>query len=171
MSEIVAINEQITPTAIVAVEAQKEAIEPINEVVPLEKVKKPRTDKQIEAFKKIQLKRSENIATKKANKTTPVSVPVSIPAPVSVPVSVPVQAKQQDPESESDSEKEIIIKRKPKKSGKPKKQIVIELSDSESESEQEQTKPSKPDIKKCKFDSQQNKKYAQKVESKNFFCD
>ena len=70
MSEI----EQITEAH---VEATNEIVpkgEVNNEPVPLEKEvkpKKPRTEKQIEAFKKIQQKRLENIANKKSQMAEP----------------------------------------------------------------------------------------------------
>lgn len=150
-----------------------------NEPVPLEKPKKPRTEKQIEAFKRTQQKRCENIALKKSQPKQVIQ-PVSVPVPVVQPIVQPVSVAEPDDDfSDSDSEEEIVVRRKPKKDKvvKKKKQIVIELSDSESDSDESvaSKEPSKVSSKQsAKFESQQHKKYAKpnvSVDKKNFFCD
>jgi len=147
-----------------------------NEPVPLEKPKKPRTEKQIEAFKRTQQKRSENIALKKSQPKQVIQ-PVSVPVPVVQPIVQPVSVAEPDDDfSDSDSEEEIVVRRKPKKDKvvKKKKQIVIELSDSESDSDESVEQIKAPSKVKAKFESQQHKKYSKSnanVDKKNFFCD
>ena len=150
-----------------------------NVEVPLEKQaqpKKPRTEKQIEAFKQTQLKRAENIANKKAGV---VAKPVI--APVVVPVVEPKKEYKVPVNTvESDSEEEVIIRRKKRTpdepKAKPKRKVVIELSDTESEEEEQVREPEKKveeKTKSTKFDSQQNKKHSKPIVNDNnkFFCD
>ena len=47
---------------------ENEATEEINEEVPLTKIKKQRTQKQMEAFEKVKQKRKENLEAKKQEK-------------------------------------------------------------------------------------------------------
>lgn len=104
---------------------------------PLTKPKKPRSDKQIEAFKNAMKKRADNIELKKQEKLIKASEilvqkaktdnqipPHATPRP---------RAKSIVQESESDEEEIIIVKSKPKKKKKVKK-IIIESSDSDSDS-------------------------------------
>ena len=104
---------------------------------PLTK-KKPRSEKQIQAFQEALKKRQTNIIARKQDKeikaaellmnkakkeTTPAPVPIEMPTPKS-------SAKTIVHESESEEEI-IIVKSKPKKKVK---KIIIESSESESDS-------------------------------------
>ena len=112
-----------------------EPIEDTNE--PLTK-KKPRSQKQIDAFKVAMEKRANNIASRKNDKLIVASeilvknakIPVIEP-PVETPK--PKYKKVIQHESESSDEEIIIVKSKPKKK-KVKKIIIEESSDSESDS-------------------------------------
>ena len=115
------------------IQINNEAMEDTNE--PLTK-KKPRSQKQIEAFKVAMEKRANNIASRKNDKlivASEILVKNSKVLPVS-PVETP-KAKYKkviQHESETESEEEIIIvKAKPKK--KKVKKIIIEESDSDSD--------------------------------------
>ena len=115
------------------IQINNEAMEDTNE--PLTK-KKPRSQKQIEAFKIAKEKRANNIASRKNDKlivASEILVKNSKVLPVS-PVETP-KAKYKkviQHESETESEEEIIIvKAKPKK--KKVKKIIIEESDSDSD--------------------------------------
>jgi hypothetical protein len=177
MSEIEQKNEPITEVIVEKVSD----VQATNEQVPLEKEakpKKPRTEKQMEAFKRTQQKRIENIALKKSQPKEVVQ-PASVPQPVPLPVPQPLTHPDND-SSDSESDEEIVVRRKPKKVVKKKKQIVIELSDSDSDSDSEESVKSKEPVKvapkqRVKFESQQHKKYAKSnvdVDKKqNFFCD
>jgi hypothetical protein len=99
-------------------------MEESDETEPLEKTKKPRTEKQIEAFQKAQQKRVENaklknekIALIKSGKDT------TIPEPVK-----PLKPKPKPIVEEEEEEDEIVVVKKKKK--KPK---VIYVEESESE--------------------------------------
>ena len=178
MSKIETTTEEIPSNIETSIEDNSADVEDNSEPVPLEKAakpKKPRTEKQIEAFKQAQLKRAENVAAKKAiPKSKPVPVP-KVHAPVPVP---PTPAASVETEEEYSSDEEIIVRKKPKMK-KKKKQIVIELSDSEEESESEPepapvAKTPKASIKKeSKFESQQHKKYSKPAAQTktNLFCD
>lgn len=159
-----------------------------NERSNIEKPKKPRTQKQMEAFAKVQEKRKQNIEIKKSGKVEAKQIESVIQKVVEKdfpPAETKIKKYKEiiEPQPESDSEEEIIIKRKPKKQEvikKKKKQIVIELSDSDSgsssgsEEEDIDYKPVKHVKSKPKFDSQQHKKYATHHQPKpqpNYFCD
>ena len=110
-------------------------IEDIEENEPLTK-KKPRSEKQIEAFKNAMKKRADNIELKKQEKLIKASEILvknsKLPdAPIETPK--PKVKKVIQHESETESEEEIIIvKSKPKK--KKVKKIIIEESDTDSDS-------------------------------------
>ena len=117
------------------IQINNEAMEDTNE--PLTK-KKPRSQKQIDAFKVAMEKRANNIASRKNDKLIVASeiwVKNSKIPPVS-PIETP-KAKYKkviQHESETESEEEIIIvKAKPKK--KKVKKIIIEESDSDNSSD------------------------------------
>lgn len=160
-----------------------------NEVVPLEKPakpKKPRTEKQMEAFRNAAAKRAANIASKKAAKVADKVKPTA-----NVPVAKPTkQAPVETVQDDSDSDEEIVIRRKP--ATKPKKKIYIELSSSDeseaeskgsdSDSELSVEKPMAKSAKKTtskstKFASQLNKKHSKKTaqeitfDRNSYFCD
>ncbi|MCP4177041.1 MAG: hypothetical protein GY756_04670 [bacterium] len=173
MSDIEAINE-----------TNNEARMPDNEAIEsttIEKPKRPRTEKQLEAFKKVQEKRKQNIELKKSGgKVEPKPVIPNVQKELPPKETKVKKYKEVIEEPESESEEEIIIKRKPKKQEivkKKKKQIVIELSDTDSDSEEEQPRYEEPKRHvetKSKFIPQQHKKYSVDVKPKpqqNFFCD
>ena len=103
---------------------------------PLTKPKKPRTQKQIEAFQETTRKRNENVELRKQEKLIKASeilVNNSKQKQISIKPK-PIPQKQVQLSSESESEEEIIIvKAKPKKKKKIKK-IIIESSESDSDS-------------------------------------
>lgn len=107
----------------------------------LQKPKKPRTEKQIEALKKAQIKRKENFEKRKKEKETAKEFitnnenelkqkALDKPKPKKKPTKV---IYQQPSDSES-SEEEIIYIKPKKKPKKKKKKVVIQESSSESES-------------------------------------
>ena len=116
------------------IQINNEAIEDTNE--PLTK-KKPRSQKQIEAFKVAMEKRANNIASRKNDKlivASEILVKNSKIPPVSIETPKAKYKKVIQHESETESEEEIIIvKAKPKK--KKVKKIIIEESDSDSSSD------------------------------------
>ena len=110
-------------------------------IVPLEKPKKPRSEKQIEQFKKIAEKRKENVEKKKLEKKIEAS---KLLLEHDVKLN---DKKKKEPivlqSDSSDSEPEIIVvsKKKPKK-----KPIKIEIEESSTEEEQE-VKPKQREFK------------------------
>ena len=117
------------------IQINNEAMEDTNE--PLTK-KKPRSQKQIDAFKVAMEKRANNIASRKNDKlivASEILVKNSKIPPVSpVETPKPKYKKVIQHESETESEEEIIIvKAKPKK--KKVKKIIIEESDSDNSSD------------------------------------
>ena len=103
---------------------------------PLTK-KKPRSEKQIEAFKNAMKKRADNIELKKQEKLIKASEilvqKAKIENKVIPPPATPrARAKSIVQESESEEEEIIIVKAKPKK--KKVKKIIIESSESDSDS-------------------------------------
>lgn len=173
MSDIETINVTINEAKI----PDNEAIESTT----IEKPKKPRTEKQLEAFKKVQEKRKQNIELKKSGAKVETKILMPDVQKELPPKETKIKKyKEVIEEPDSDSEEEIIIKRKPKKQElvkKKKKQIVIELSDSDSDSEEEQPRyeePKRQVVNKSKFVPQQNKKYSVDIKPKpqqNYFCD
>ena len=118
----------------------------IEENTPLTKPKKPRSDKQIEAFKIAMQKRAESIAKKKEDQIYQ-----------SAKLLIEKQQKEELVEdSESEPEPEPIKKSKSKKQievkpkSKPKKKIIIESESetdtSESESESSESSDSEPEF-------------------------
>ena len=101
---------------------------------PLTKPKKPRSQKQIEAFQETIRKRTENVELRKQEKLIKASQ-ILVNNSKLKPVVKPIPPKQVHlSSSESSSEEEIIIvKAKPKKKKKIKK-IIIESSESDSSS-------------------------------------
>jgi hypothetical protein len=109
----------------------KEEIEEIEEIGSLTKTKKPRTDKQIDAFKEAMRKRAENIEIRKNEKLVKASeILVNNSKKDITPKNKEFMKQVKKPiyQSESESEEEIIIvKAKPKKKVK---KIIIEDSSS-----------------------------------------
>jgi hypothetical protein len=133
-----------------------ETLEEQEQEVPLTK-KKPRSQKQIEAYEIMMSKRSENIRKRKedkilkeAEKIRAVKKEEPKPEVIEKPVAVKKQKKVVIYESESDSsssEEEIIYKKKRKPKSKPvskkQKKKVVYYSSSETEtdsSSEEETK-------------------------------
>ena len=118
----------------------------IEENAPLTKPKKPRSEKQIEAFKIAMQKRAESIVKKKEDQIYQ-----------SAKLLIEKQQKEElVDDSEPDSEPEPIKKSKSKKQieikpkSKPKKKIIIESESetdtSESESESSESSDSEPEF-------------------------
>ena len=109
----------------------KEEIEEIDEIGSLTKPKRPRTEKQKDAFKEAMKKRAENIELRKNEKLVKASeILVSNSKNDVIPKNKEFMKQVKKPvyELESESEEEIIIvKSKPKK--KKVKKIIIEDSD------------------------------------------
>ena len=108
-------------------------IEDMEENEPLTK-KKPRSEKQIEAFKNAMKKRADNIELKKQEKLIKASEILvknsKLPdAPIETPKPKVKKVIQHESETESDEEIIIVKKSQPKKKKKVKK-IIIESSDS-----------------------------------------
>jgi hypothetical protein len=111
----------------------KEEIEEIEEIGSLTKPKKPRTDKQIDAFKEAMKKRAENIELRKNEKLVKASeILVNNSKKEVTPKNKEFMKQVKKPVYESsESEEEIIIvKSKPKK--KVKKIIIEDSSSSDS---------------------------------------
>lgn len=140
--------------------SENEANEEINEEVPLTKTKKPRSQKQMEAFEKVKEKRRANIEAKKQEKlleSAKMLVENNSVRENTKSKSVSRKVKHQGnsacdrgdtwgqsprEQDESSSEEEVIIVKKSKPKPKKKvRQIIIEESSS---SEEEQDEPPTP---------------------------
>lgn len=157
----------------------------------VEKVKKPRkpkTQAQLDAFKKVQEKRHESIEAKKYQKYLeaqqyaekhnlqqkpypPTKQKVVKPPPTP-------QNSVEEPETESEQEEIIEYRRKSKPKKKPKKTIVYYSDDSSEQEEEQQTQPKQQQPKQSEqrdMVSQQNKKSKfivhNDVSTKNYFAD
>ena len=143
-------------------------MEDIEETTPLTKPKKPRSDKQIEAFKIAMQKRAESIAKKKEDQIYQ-SAKLLIEKQQKEEL---VEDSESEPEPEpikkSKSKKQIEIKPKPKS----KKKIIIESESdtdtSESESESSESSDSEPEfiIKSRSKKKAKPKKYEQNTRVK-----
>lgn len=138
-------------------------INPIVPEVPIVKPKKPRTQKQIEAFQRCQ--EGHNAKVKQLTdfkKMEAMGLLKEYEAQNKLPKNIKKPIEQ---ESESEEEEIVYLKRdKPKKTKKKIKTVILESSESEEEEEEEEI------VKPKKFISQQNKKSIIKV-SKNYFVD
>ena len=163
------------------------------ESVPLtkeKKLKKPKTEKQMEAFKKVVEKRKENIEKKKLEKKIEASKlllqhNIEVPA-VKETSKVKQLPKADDDEYEtktdseqSSSEDEIFIKQPKSKQQKPKsktkakkkkvtKVVYVEHASSDSSSESESLSETEKEEKQARqrhFTSQRNKKSLVKVQA------
>ena len=133
--------------------AQADMTEPNEEIVELDKEiqkpKKPRTEKQIEALKKAQLKRSENLKLKKLKEEEIRKAIADNEKYINEPPE-PSQVKQRTRkkkptvvyEDDPSSDEEIIVVKRRKGKKKPKKKIVYEESSSSSEEEELQKQKS-----------------------------
>ena len=144
---------------------------------PLTKPKRPRTTKQLEAFKKVQEKRQQLIKEKNDQKLiegaklmlqqqekTKQSQPQQPPqTPQTKPKYQPIpQTEEEEEEEESDEEVIIVKKAKSKQKPKPKKKVtrvIIESDSEEEESEEEYEEPKR-----------QVTIMRQKINTDDFFC-
>lgn len=117
---------------------------------PLTKPKRPKTAKQMEAFKKVQEKRQQNIKEKNEKKLIEgarLMLQQQEKAKQAVPPTPPTTPQQPKPKKheilseytevdQSDSDEEVVIVQKSKSKPKPKKKVtrVIIESDSDSDS-------------------------------------
>lgn len=114
---------------------EKEVIEEVEQPQSKVKEKKPRTQKQIEAFEKARLKKQElakinkefNDAKKKQKEDV-----IEHKKRIIKTVKQPVQEEEEEEQEESEEE-EVIIKKKPKQKKKPVKQRIIYADTSSSE--------------------------------------
>ena len=120
------------------IESNTEDLEESSE--PLTKPKKPRSQKQMDAFQEALRKRAVNVELRKQEKLIKASEILVQKAKMEKPIPLPpatprARAKSivQESESGSDEEEIIIVKSKPKKKKKVKK-IIIESSESDSDS-------------------------------------
>ena len=149
---------------------KKEVKEDINPIIQESiKPKKPRTQKQIDAFLKCQ----ESIKQKNKQQTDFKKMQAmgllkeyEKQMKLTKQIKKPIELKpESESESESEEEQIVYLKRdKPKKTKKKIKTVILESSESESESESEEIKPKK-------FISQQNTKKSIIKVSKNYFVD
>ncbi len=118
------------------IQINNEAIEDTNE--PLTK-KKPRSEKQILAFKVAMEKRANNIASRKNEKLIVASEILvknaKLPPVAPIETPMPKYKKVIQHESETESDEEIIIVKSNKKKKKVKKIIIEESSESDSSSD------------------------------------
>ena len=154
--------------------------EPLTKPIKEKKPRPPKTQKQLEQFEKVRLKRAESLKQKSIAKKIEASklllehgIELPSKAEPKVKEELPSKAKpkyhqeltpKDDTDDESDDEPPVIIVKKKKKKKQPKT-IIIEESDSDEEDAQQHY------INKVKearhFVSQQNKKSLIKVHKKN----
>jgi hypothetical protein len=139
------------------------------EKTPLEKAKKPRSDKQMENFKKLQEKRKEAIEKKKLEKKIEASkLLLELEQMTTSPPVIPKNVKQVSPlseeEEESDSSAEkIIVNVKNKKKAKKKAKEIIIYKDDDSDTEEEEEEEQEYKQPKRALKTQQNKKSKTKI--------
>ena len=155
---------------------------------PKIKEKKPRTEKQIEAFAKAQQKIKENNEKRKEAKkleSAKLLLANGIELPSKKPMKFPPAKKIEKPEpvAEEEVENEIIYIKQPRKTApKPKKKRKIIVYQDESSEDESSEEEQEVHIKSKKFKTQQNKKSLIKVGEKKapvvemvqqriFFCD
>ena len=123
--------------------SENEAIEE-NLEVPLTKIKKPRSQAQVEAFERVKEKRRQNLEAKKQEKlVNSAKLLLEQESLKSMPTeSKPIKRKLKqvapDPEPESESEEEVIVVKKATKKQKKVRQIIIEESSSSDETQSEE---------------------------------
>jgi hypothetical protein len=151
------------------------------EKTPLEKAKKPRSDKQMENFKKLQEKRKEAIEKKKLEKKIEASKllleleqmttspPVIRPSGTSREGDVPKKNKQpspppsEDEDDDNSSVEKIIVNVKNKKKAKKKAKEIIIYKDDDSDTEEEEEEEQEYKQPKRALKTQQNKRSKTKV--------
>ena len=115
---------------------ENEATEEINEEVPLTKIKKQRTQKQMEAFEKVKQKRKENLEAKKQEKLINSAKILIEEETKRNPISKRIKPVEREIDTEEEEEEVIIVKKtKPKKKVR---KIIIEESSSSEEEEQDE---------------------------------
>lgn len=184
-------DEQDTPL----IKTKKSVGRPKNP--PKIKEKKPRTEKQIEAFAKAQQKIKENNEKRKEAKKIEsakllLANGIELPShsagsretskkPMKLPAAKKIE--EPEPEPEEEVENEIIYVKQPRKTEpKPKKKRKIIVYQDESSEEESSEEEHEVHIKSKKFKTQQNKKslikvgekkapVVEMVQQRNFFCD
>lgn len=137
-------------------------VEPINVEPdkPIKKVRKPKTQKQLDQFKKVVEARKNNIDKRIIDKKIEASkFLLSQGLPIEKPKEKPKIIKKNNDLHESDtdsSDEQVIIIKKKKK--KKKKIIVMEDTDSETDSDSDTQPPQPPNHTSRSFKNQQNKK-------------
>ena len=137
---------------------------------PLTKPKKPRSEKQIEAFKIAMQKRAESVAKKKEDKLIQ-SAKLLIEKQQKVEVVEDSTDSESEPEPVKKSKTKKQVEVKPKVKTKPKKIIIeseSETSESETESETSESSDSEPKfiIKSRSKKKTKSKKYESKTRVK-----
>jgi hypothetical protein len=155
---------------------EQKPVEPVKEKV--KKPRKPKTQGQMESFKKNVLEKRQAILKKnkldKQIEASKILLQNNIELPTTKTKKEKVKEKiiEENSTDESESEPEIIIKKKPKKKKKP---IIIHVEESSSESEEEKEQPKhqqQVQQPSKQFVSQQNKKsLINIVPTKNYFVD
>lgn len=162
-------NEEETPT-ITEVKNETLSLEKSDQPTVIDdKPKKPRTEKQMEAFRIAQSKRQENIRLKNEAKMLDKMLAKSASKTAKTAKTISKKIEPPSPsESESEEEEEIIYVKSQKK--KPKKKTVVIEDSSESE-EEEPTPPPTPKASRSKFTPQLNKKSNITIAKPSMFCD
>ena len=143
------VNEEVNEVNEVIEERVNENVVNNNEEFTnsLQKPKKPRTEKQIEALKKAQIKRKENFEKRKKEKQTTQEFITNhenelkekaLQNTKPKPKKKTTKVIYQEPSDSESSEEEIIYIKPKKKVKKKKKKVVIQQSSSESESSSEE---------------------------------
>ena len=129
---------------------ENEETEEINEEVPLTKIKKQRTQKQMEAFEKVKQKRKENLEAKKQEKLINSAKILIEEETKRNPISKRIKPVEREIDTEEEEEEVIIVKKtKPKRGLCPHaspdrkrnckvRKIIIEESSSSEEEEQDE---------------------------------
>ena len=126
-------KKSVKPVEIIQEEEEEEVVTP----EPIKKTRKPKTEKQLQAFQKALEVRKNNLALKNEQKKIEASKYL-LKKGIKLPK---VEIEEEDDESIEDDEPEVIyVKKPPKKADKKKKKkkkIIIESDTEESESESE----------------------------------
>lgn len=156
---------------------------------PLTKPKKPRTAKQLEAFKKVQEKRQQNIKEKNEQKLiegaklmlqqqekSKQTVPPTPPSTPQQPKRKHEILSEYTEVDQSDSEEDVVIVKKSKSKPKPKKKVtrVIIESDSDSDSgndgdDEDENYEQRSSLQSNDFDCQP-RIWRQNINYGEFFC-
>ena len=167
--------------------SDNEAIEAIEENIeePLTKPKKPRSQKQVEAFEKVKEKRRTNIEAKKQQKLLESAKLLIETHQPQTPQTQPkngknrIVAEPEPMEEESDVEEIVVVKKSKqlKAKPKPKRRIIVVESSSDEESDDEdeyEPEPEPEPVKSRKVRRSQSSSYPvihrQPSDFSNIFC-